>query len=54
LGPNWETPIKPVVNEDGKENSRYDTVNGGDYIQGRFNRSFAYRQTNDDEKPHVS
>lgn len=47
LDPNWETPVKPVTNEG--ESSRYDTVNCGDYIQGRFNRSFSYRQTNGNE-----
>lgn len=42
LDPDWHTPIRPVVTAD--ETPRYDEVRCGDYIQGRFNRSFNYRQ----------
>ena len=42
MDPNWETPIRPVVAEG--EASHYEEVVCGEYIQGRFNRSFSYRK----------
>ena len=43
MDPNWETPIRPVVEEG--ESPHYDEVVCGEYIQGRFNRSFSYRRS---------
>ncbi|MGI9317697.1 MAG: isopenicillin N synthase family dioxygenase [bacterium] len=42
LDPDWDTLIRPVVTEG--ESSHYGDVLCGDYIRGRFDRSFSYRQ----------
>ena len=47
LDPNWETPIKPVINSG--EKPQYEAVLCGEYIQGRFNRSFSYRTDSQDD-----
>ncbi len=42
VDPNWETAIDPVTLAG--ENAHYPSVRCGDYIVGRFDKSFAYRQ----------
>ena len=42
VDPNWETEIKPVVFDGERPN--YEPVTCGEYIQGRFDRSFSYQK----------
>ncbi len=42
VDPNWETAIEPVTLAG--ENAHYPSVRCGDYIVGRFDKSFAYRK----------
>lgn len=42
VDPDYDTPIEPVVAPG--EQARYPATRCGDYILGRFDRSFAYRQ----------
>ncbi len=41
MDPNWNTMIKPLTLHD--EPAHYDAVQCGEYIRGRFDRSFTYR-----------
>lgn len=41
MDPDWDTEITPLTKSG--EQPRYDSVRCGDYIRGRFDRSFAYR-----------
>jgi len=43
LDPDWDTVIKPVTKSG--EVPEYDQVRCGDYIRGRFDRSFSYRNS---------
>jgi isopenicillin N synthase-like dioxygenase len=43
MDPDWDTEIRPVTKAD--ETPHYDLVRCGDYIRGRFDRSFSYRNT---------
>ena len=41
MDPDWDTLISPVIQDN--EEPRYEDVTCGEYIRGRFDRSFSYR-----------